>query len=133
LFFVPSTGSGESEYLFRPSTLDVFRRKEAGKVMADYLIGCVPFDSFGAVIPTENPAPCVHQKNGVVLNSIEEHPKLFFAVLQRQGQRASGPILPRAPSASGDGHQQAQGGSENQNSFGLSEALFGFRTALRQQ
>src|ERR1700687_2435943 len=86
LFFVPSAGSGSSEYLLRPSPLDVFRRIEAGKVMTDNLIGCVTFDSFGPGIPTENPALGVHHKNGIVLDSIEEHLISFLAFSERLGQ-----------------------------------------------
>src|SRR6202035_4003683 len=89
---VPSPGSGSSEYLLRPSPLDIFRREEAGKVPADNLIGCVTFDSFGAGIPTENPALRVHHENGIVLDSIEEHPISFFAFSERLGQFASGAV-----------------------------------------
>jgi len=57
------------------------------------LIGCVTFDSFGASVPTENTALRVHHKDGVVLDSIEEHPISFFAFSERLGQFASGPVL----------------------------------------
>ena len=69
--------------------------------MTDNLIGCVTFDSFGAGIPTKNPALRVHHENGIVLDSIEEHPISFFAFSECLGQFASGPVEPRG--SSGDG------------------------------
>jgi len=60
--------------------------------MTDNLIGCVTLDSFGAGIPTENPALGVHHVNGIVLDPIEEHPISFFAFSERLGQFASGAV-----------------------------------------
>jgi hypothetical protein len=58
---------------------DIRRRKEAGKIPTDDLICSVAFDSFGAGIPTGDPTLEVHRKDGVVLDSIEEHPISLFA------------------------------------------------------
>jgi hypothetical protein len=79
LFLVPTAGGGDPEYLLRPAPLDIFRRKETGKVVNDNLIGSVTFDSFGTGIPTDNPALRVHHEDGVVFDSVEEHPILFLA------------------------------------------------------
>ena len=51
--------------------------------MADNFFGCVTFDSFGTGIPTDNLALGVQHKDRVIMNSIDEHPIFFFAVLER--------------------------------------------------
>jgi hypothetical protein len=52
----------------------------------------VTFDSFSSGIPTENPALGVHHKNGIGLDSIEEHLISFFAFSERLGQFVSGVV-----------------------------------------
>src|ERR1700710_1509029 len=73
---------GNSEYLFRPASLDFFRREEAGKVVTDNLIRAVTFGLFGTDIPTYHLAHRVHHKDGVVLDSVEKHPISVFALSQ---------------------------------------------------
>ena len=50
--------------------------------MTDDLIGFVPFDFFGASIPTDDLSPQIQHKNCVVANSINQHAIFFFAVSQ---------------------------------------------------
>ena len=83
LFFVPAALGGDAEYLFGPAPFNIFRRTDAGKVVTDNLIGSVPFNKLSPGIPTDNPALRIHHKNGVALDSVEEHPVIFFALSER--------------------------------------------------
>jgi hypothetical protein len=90
LVFVPAACGSYSEYLLRPAPRDIFRRKEAGKVVTNNLVGCVTFDPFGTGIPTDNLAPRVHHEDGVVMDSIEEQPISFFAFSEFVLQKGKG-------------------------------------------
>ena len=121
------------EHLLRPAPLDIFRRKEAGIVLTDNLIGGVTFDPFGAGIPTDNPASRVQQKDRVVMDSVQEHPIFFFAISKRSlGSPARGVVALGAPT-SDSGDQHAEDGSENQNHLGLVQSPIGVRIAQHQQ
>src|ERR1700676_5020389 len=80
---MPPTCGSHPEYLLPPAPLDIFRRKEARKVMADNLFASVTFDSFGAGIPTNNHSLRVQHEDRVVLDFVEEHPIFFFALAER--------------------------------------------------
>jgi len=80
LFFVPSTSGGQPEYFLRSTLLDIFGREKTGEVLANNLIGSISLYSFGTGIPTEDLALWVHHEDGIVLDSIEEHPISFFAL-----------------------------------------------------
>ena len=109
--------------------LDVFRGKETGKIAPDNLFHTVALDALRPGIPTHNPALRVEHENGVVLNSVEQHPVLFFAVPQRLFcLPASGVAALQAP-ARGGGDQQTQQRSEDQNALDLAQAPSGVLTA----
>ena len=112
---------------------DIFRGKEAGKILPNNLFGCVTFDSFGAGIPTDNPAPRVQQKDRVVMDSVQEHPIFFFAISKRSlGSPARGVVALGVPTSDRD-DQQAEDGSENQSHLGLVQPPIGVRVAQHQQ
>ena len=75
-----TAGGSQAKYFLRTAPFDLLRREEAGKVVADNLIGSVTFDSFGTGIPTENLTLRVHHEDGVVMDSIEEQSVSFFAL-----------------------------------------------------
>src|SRR6202521_1007747 len=75
----PACGS-HPDHLFRLTTLDIFRRKEAREVMTDNLFASVTFDSFGTGIPTNNHSLWVQHEDRVVLDFVEEHSIFFFAL-----------------------------------------------------
>ena len=113
LFFVPAAGGGDGEHFLRAAALDVFRGKETGKIAPDNLFRAVALDALRPGIPTHNPALRVQHENGVVLDSVEQHPVLFFAVPQRLFcLPASGIAALQAP-ARGCGDQQAQQRSQD--------------------
>ena len=88
---MPAVGGGDGEHLLRAAALDVFRGKETGKVAPDNLFRTVALDALRPGIPAHNPALRVQHKDGVVLDSVEQHPVLFLAVPQRLfGLPASG-------------------------------------------
>ena len=80
---------GHPEYFLRPAPPHIFRRKEAGEIPTDDLVGSITLDSFGAGIPTDNAPPRVHHEDRVVLDSVEEHPITLLAFSER---------VPREPS-----------------------------------
>src|SRR5580700_3460092 len=79
-FFVPAVYDRPPKNLLRPAPLDIFRRKKAGKIVSDNLFGCITLETHGSGIPTDNVSPQVQEEDGVVLNPIEEHLKLPFAI-----------------------------------------------------
>ena len=101
-----AVGSGQPEYLFGPAPLEFFLGKEARIVAAHNFFGLVALDSLSAGVPTDNLSPWVKHKNRIVLNPVEQHPILFFAVTERLRCRpAFGTVALRAPTG-GRGNQQ---------------------------
>ena len=113
LFFVPAAGSGDGEHLLRAAALDVFRGKETGKVAPDNLFRAVALDALRPGIPAHNLALRVQHENGVVLDSVEQHPVLFFAVPQRLFCLPASRVAALQAPARGSGNQQAQQRSED--------------------
>jgi hypothetical protein len=54
LLLVPSACGGYSEYFLGSALLDLFKRKEAGEIVTDNLIGFVTFDPFSTCVPSDN-------------------------------------------------------------------------------
>src|ERR1035437_5069848 len=89
---MPAADRGQSECLLRLTPFDIFRRKKAGKVVADDLVGSVTFDSFSTGFPTDNLAPRIHHEDRVVLDSVEEHLISCFAFPERFDQFTFGAV-----------------------------------------
>src|ERR1700722_4478882 len=80
---MPAAGGSDAEDLLRPALLDICWREKAREIAADNLISAVALDSLGTGIPTEDLAPRIHAEDGVILDSVEEHPVSFFAFPER--------------------------------------------------
>src|ERR1700735_151249 len=95
LFFMPAARSGHPEYFLRPTPLDIFGRKEAGKVLTNNLVGSVALNSFSTGIPTDNLASRIHHKDCVILDSIEKQSISFFAFPESLLSKAASPLYLR--------------------------------------
>src|SRR5260221_14380261 len=116
----PACGS-HPEYFLRPAALDIFRRKEAGIVLADDLFGFVPFNSLSAGVPTGNRSTPVQQVDRIVMHSIEEHLIFFFAVAKRLLYKHAPDAGLLDDPARCSHYQEAQEGCEKQICFGLAQ------------
>ena len=132
LFFVLAARGGYSKYLLRLALFDVVRWKETGKILTDDLFVPATRHSLRTGIPSANLAARTQHINGVILDSLNQRPIFALAFLQR----LLGDLAPRVVTLDGptgsDGDQQAQGGSKNQNKFGLISAPIGLRIAKHQ-
>ncbi|MGH7581769.1 MAG: hypothetical protein ACREL5_00930 [Gemmatimonadales bacterium] len=50
---------------------------------ADYLLGRVSLDSFGADIPTDNPAIGIHEVDRIFPDAFDQDAEAFFAAAER--------------------------------------------------
>jgi len=58
-------------------------RKETAKGLSENVFGFVALDVLGALIPRGNAPRGVEQVNGIILDPLHEHPKAFFARVER--------------------------------------------------
>ena len=81
-------------------------------------IGFVTFDSFGAGIPTDNLALRVHHEDRVVLDSVKEHPIIFFAFPERLLRKPASALHLRQMLFRRLVHADVADRCRHQNSFG---------------
>jgi hypothetical protein len=130
MFFMPAVRGRKSQYFFRPAAPDVIVREEAGEMLANDLLGLIPFDPLGTGIPSDDTPLQVQHQDGVIVNFAEERSILVLTVPLRQPASAAGAD---ETNTRNDGGQQAQGGSHNQGNLGLSQAPLRNGRALYQQ
>src|SRR5580698_2228493 len=122
MLFMPAVRGRNSQYFLRPPAPDVIVREEAGEMLADDLLGLIPFDSLGAGIPSDDMPRQVQHQDGVIVNFVEERSILVLAIpLRRLRQPASGAVADDSKARNG-GSQQTQGGSQKSSHAGRNRA-----------
>ena len=133
IFFVAAVCGSQAEHLFRSAPPDIFLKKEAGKVVADDLFGGIPLNMLRAGAPTDDLASRVQHEDRVVMDSVQEHPVLFFALLEQfLGSRTSRAVTHRGPGRDA-GDQDPQQGSKKQDALGQAQVVLSACQAERPQ